>query len=354
MNEELSKNNKGSTVIYSDILNIIAIVAVIALHCNGIVHGNPNIKAWNTSLIVECICYFAVPLFCMLSSATLMNYREKYDTKTFFKKRVIKVLIPFIIWAIIMFVWKTCILKVKIASGGSIIEYINAFFNSNEETTYYFMFIILGLYLTMPLLSLLYKKKNKKTLWFVVFLYFIFNSFIPNILKLLGINYNMDFTVQLGGYAIFIILGYLLSTENIDKKYRIWIYVGALIGILYRFISTFILSKQAGVVVKTTWGYTSWHSLLLTSAVFLFVKNINIDARLEGKDKLISLLKQIANCSFGIYLIHQMVMYYEKSLLNINSASWEWRTLGILTTYVICLIIILILKKIPILKKIVP
>lgn len=102
MNEELSKNNKGSRVIYFDILNIIAIVAVIALHCNGIVHGNPNIKAWNTSLIVECICYFAVPLFCMLSGATLMNYREKYDTKTFFKKRVIKVLIPFIIWAIII------------------------------------------------------------------------------------------------------------------------------------------------------------------------------------------------------------------------------------------------------------
>ena len=82
MNEELSKTNKGSRVIYFDILNIIAIVAVIALHCNGIVHGNPNIKAWNTSLIVECICYFAVPLFCMLSGATLMNYREKYDTKT--------------------------------------------------------------------------------------------------------------------------------------------------------------------------------------------------------------------------------------------------------------------------------
>lgn len=164
----------------------------------------------------------------------------------------------------------------------------------------------------------------------------------------------MDFTVQLGGYAIFIILGYLLSTENIDKKYRIWIYVGALIGILYRFISTFILSKQAGIVVKTTWCYTSWHSLLLTSAVFLFVKNIKIDTILKGKDKLITIIKQIANCSFGIYLIHQIVMYYEKSLLSINTASWEWRTFGILTTYIICLMIILILKKIPLLRKIVP
>lgn len=161
MNEEVSKTKKESRIIYFDILNIIAIIAVIALHCNGIVHGNPNVKVWNTSLIVECICYFAVPLFCMLSGATLMNYREKYDTKIFFKKRVIKVLIPFIIWAIIMFIWRTCILKVKIVFGGSIIEYINAFFNSKEETTYYFMFIILGLYLTMPLLSLLAKKIKK-------------------------------------------------------------------------------------------------------------------------------------------------------------------------------------------------
>lgn len=50
-------------IAYLDLLNIIAIISVIAMHCNGIVHGNPNIRAWNTSLIVECICYFAVPMF---------------------------------------------------------------------------------------------------------------------------------------------------------------------------------------------------------------------------------------------------------------------------------------------------
>ena len=101
----------NNRVIYYDILNIIAIIAVIAMHCNGIVHGNPYTRAWNTSLVVECICYFAVPLFCMLPGATLMNYRKKYDTKTFFKKRFLKVLIPFIFWAIIMFIWKIYILK---------------------------------------------------------------------------------------------------------------------------------------------------------------------------------------------------------------------------------------------------
>mgnify|MGYP000920603586 CR=1 FL=1 len=83
------------------------------------------------------------------------------------------------------------------------------------------MFIILGLYLTMPLLSLLAKKEYTKQLWFVVLLYFIFNAFLPNILELFKIQLNTNLTVQLGGYAIFIILGYLLSTQNINPKYRI-------------------------------------------------------------------------------------------------------------------------------------
>ena len=75
---------ENKRVVYFDILNIIAMIAVVSMHCNVIVHNNPNIRAWNTSLIVECICYWAVPVFCMLSGATLLNYRKKYDTKTFF------------------------------------------------------------------------------------------------------------------------------------------------------------------------------------------------------------------------------------------------------------------------------
>ena len=132
----MKQNNR---VLYFDILNIIAIIAVIAMHCNGIVHGNPATRAWTTSLIVECICYFAVPLFCMLSGANLMNYREKYDTKTFFKKRFLKVLVPFIFWAIVMFIWKIYIIKTMPTIEG-IRNWINAIFTNKEESTYYFMY----------------------------------------------------------------------------------------------------------------------------------------------------------------------------------------------------------------------
>ena len=140
-------------IIYYDILNILSIIAVIAMHQNHNVHGNPNYRSWNTSLIVDCICYFAVPVFCMLTGATLMNYRKKYDTVTFFKKRLTKILIPFAFWATAMFVWKIYIVKTIEVNG--IRDLINAFYTNREESTYYFMFVIIGVYLMMPLLSLL-------------------------------------------------------------------------------------------------------------------------------------------------------------------------------------------------------
>ena len=86
-----SKENKR--ILYFDILNIIACLSVVYLHCNGIVHEFTNTNAWKGALIIEVLCYFAVPIFLMLSGANLLNYKSKYDTNTFFKKRLMKVLV---------------------------------------------------------------------------------------------------------------------------------------------------------------------------------------------------------------------------------------------------------------------
>ena len=280
---------------------------------------------------------------------TLLNYRKKYDTKTFFKKRAQKILIPFICWAIIMFIFKIYTNQLDV-SNYTIRDYINAFFSNYENGVYYFMFVILGIYLTIPLLSLVTKEENNK----ILDLYLIFNSFIPNILKLFKINYNNDFSIQIGPYIIFVLLGYILSTRNISKKKRILIYVGAIVGLIYRYIITFIISKKSGTVYREIWGYNSWYSILLACAVFLIIKNLNFDERLKDNKKLKKFLGIISSCSFGIYLLHILIIYYEIKIFNINEYSWELRTIGILTTYLISLGIIFILKKIPIIKRLVP
>lgn len=348
-NKEIVNKNR---IIYIDILNILAMICVVALHCNGIVHTYLNARSWTTSLLVEVICFWAVPVFLMITGATLMNYRNKYDTKTFFKKRVLKVVIPFVFWAIIMIIWKYSIGYLNIEKF-SIPNILNIIFTNQEESTYYFIFVILGVYLTLPILSHLADEKYRKTLWYAVIVLFITQSVLPVICTIFNIIYNNDLTILLGGYILFVLLGYLISTQEIKKRYRVIIYVLGILSMIFRYVMTYYWSTKAQNVDRTLFGYIQFHSVFLAAAVFIFVKNIKFNEIIKN-NKISKFLSKISSCSFGIYLIHQIVMYYETHLLNINIYGWKWRTIGIITTYLISLTIVYILKKIPILKKVVP
>lgn len=99
-----AKPAKGKRVVYMDLLNIFACLAVVFLHCNNTVHIYAPGKNWAFSLVIEVAFYWAVPIFLMISGANLMRYRDRYDTKTFFEKRLAKTFIPFVIWSAILYV----------------------------------------------------------------------------------------------------------------------------------------------------------------------------------------------------------------------------------------------------------
>ena len=143
-----------------------------------------------------------------------------------------------------------------------------------------------------------------------------------------------------------------MELSNLDKKYRIIIYVLAMLAIIYRYVTTYIWSTDANTIVKTTWGYLQFYVFFQATAVFLFVKNLNLK-KIENNKKITKVIANISGCSFGVYLLHLIVKYYEVTIFNLNIRSWQFRTIGVITTYIISLIIVLIIKKIPILKRIV-
>ena len=153
---------------------------------------------------------------------------------------------------------------------------------------------------------------------------------------------------------MYAILGYLLSNTDLSKKQKNMIFIGAVLGLIYRYTLTFIWSKEAGYVVKTIWGYSSWHCILLASSIFILIKNLKINNKIEKNKTLMQWITKISSCSFGIFLIHLIVKYYVVLFLQINTASWVFRTFGIVAVYIVSLIIVLILKKVPIIKRIVP
>ena len=182
---------------------------------------------------------------------------------------------------------------------------------------------------------------------------FFTDTVFPVLGEAFDIAYNGYLSVLFDGHIIYVLLGYLLSTEDFDKKKRYIIYALGLLSCILRYFVTCNLSARDGETNRLLFSYTQFHAVFLAFAVFVFVKNIKWDKFIK-KDKIKNILAKISGCSFGIYLIHKIVMHYEGRIMGLNEYSLTWR-LGIpILTYLITLLIVYILKKIPVLKRIVP
>lgn len=340
-------------VLYYDILNITACLSVIFLHCNGIAHTYSDSLGWYQALLVEVLCYWAVPIFFMLSGATLLGYRAKYDTETFLKKRLFRTVIPFVVWSILVLLFKQATGQIDFLLWGKR-EFIDKFFNTSIENVYWFFIPLFSVYLSMPILSHLTEEKHRKTLWYIAFITFFLQSFCPTVFSILNLKYNYALNVPVvGGYLLYVILGYLLSTEDLTRCKRIILYLLGLFGAVLRYTATVYLSARDGKINKMFFSYTAFYALFLAVGVFVLFKYIPWN-KIFKSEKSCEIISKISSCSFGIYLIHISVMFIMKTYLHISANCWQWRLLMPFVIYAVCALITIIIKKIPVIKNIVP
>lgn len=338
-------------ILYYDLLNICACFGVICMHCNGIAHNYSDTLGWKQAFLVEVLCYWAVPVFFMLSGANLMNYREKYDTKTFFKKRFSRILIPFAAWSVISLVFNCAVGRYSIAETGIKATLENLVCNKIEGV-YWFFDPLFSVYLSMPLLSML--TGNKKVLRYAVGTVFVLRCVMPYLSYWTGFFLPTGLKMPAAAdYIIYVFLGYLLSTDDFTRKQRVVIYSLGAFGAVFRYGATYYLDKTTGENNKTYFDYFGFFAVFLAVAVFVLFKYINWD-RLFKSDYSHELIAKISSCSFGIYLVHMIVLRTAELLPGIPSGGWQWRIFGPIVFYAAALAVVMLLKKIPVLRKIVP
>lgn len=321
------------------------------MHCNDMVHTYTSGLNWACSLVIEVVCYWAVPVFFMLSGATLMRYRNRYDTKTFFKKRLIRVLVPFVAWSLIIYVLRFGIEHTSESFGA--LEFINLFFSNGIEGVYWFFFPLISLYLSMPVLSLL--ADNKQVLTYITVAGFAFTGVFPPLFDLAGVTWNPSLSLSVAAsYIPYATLGFLLATTEISKRNRTIIYILAIAAFALRYFYTLFSSSLLGEVDRTFFQYMQFTAFLPAIAVFVWFKyhDWSRGINLQKHAKSISV---VSSCSFGIYLIHRLVIGdVIFALLGVSPTSVLLRTAGPVVVYLVCLGIVYVIKKIPGLKLIVP
>ena len=168
----------------------------------------------------------------------------------------------------------------------------------------------------------------------------------------ISFNGNIQFPVA-GGYLLYVILGYLLSTTDMSKKTRMFLCILGATGAGIRYISTVAWSTNSSGLNHAFWGYLSFPTVFLAVGVFVAVK-YGPWKKLEQNPGIRRAVTTLASTGLGVYVTHMLVLQTLQNLTKLGTESGWWRFVMPFVIYVISVMSVLILKKIPVFRAIVP
>jgi surface polysaccharide O-acyltransferase-like enzyme len=328
----------GAREIWIDWLRVIACFMVFVVHSTEPFYlgGEGSLILTKTDAIwssfFDSFVRSCVPLFIIASS--YLMFPLKYSASEFFKRRAVRILIPFILWTVVYaFVW-----------GEPATNFKNLLLNFNYAAGHlWFVYMLLGVYLLMPLLSPWAEKVEKKELQIYLGIW-LFTTLIPLMRDWFS---GFSTTVIYGpsglprqalfplwgeaswnGYGTFYymsgFIGYLLLglyfrkfVGELSWKKTLAIAVPCylagfaitFVGFIWRVNETAAgVFPVGGLVEKAVWWETTWCNdtigvALMAIAWILLIKKIKADGKFYQK-----VLLPVSKASYGMYLMHLLIL----------------------------------------------
>lgn len=279
------------------------------------------------SLVRSC-----VPLFIIASSYLLFPLR--YSTDEFFRRRVLRILIPFAIWTLVYaFAW-----------GEPAENFRNLLLNFNYSAGHlWFIYMLIGVYLIMPLLSPWAEKVEKRELQ--IYLAICLATTLIPIIRDWASGHSTAVIYGPSGLprqALFPLWG-----EASWNTYGVFYYMCGFIGYLFlglyfrRFVGDLSWKKTLSIALpcyiagfaitfggflyrvyesaggsfpvggpvdvavwwETTWGYDTIGVALMAVAWILVIRKIKADGKFYQK-----VLLPVSEASYGMYLMHLLIL----------------------------------------------
>lgn len=277
-----SKNNE------IQLLRALAIIAVVCIH---------TCPLGMSQVFIRPFINFAVALFVFLSG--YLTRIENSDWVSFYKRRINRVLIPYIIWTSLYTLYDTLLGAATI----SLIP-INLVFASARGHLYYIP-VYIGLVLITPFLGRLIKSRFHHIAWTIAPIYIIFTfytRFIPQI-QIDPVVLNILDLCFFGWFSYYY-LGILLGNNLCQRKWSpILLCVLLVISLLMQISEAYVIYNKFNF---TNCGTQVKLSTLLTNMIFLLVVYVFLSTnKISIKS---NFLRKIGDYSFGIYLSHILII----------------------------------------------
>lgn len=331
--------------------------------------------------LIDSFARACVPLFIVASS--YLQFPLHYSTSRFLFRRFKRVLVPFILWTVIYaLVW-----------GEPIQNFKDLLLNFNYAAGHlWFVYMLVGIYLLIPMLSPWASKVSKRELQF-----YLAVCAITTIIPFVRMIYGGETPVVYGPSGIPAFAKYPLWGECSWNSYGIFYYFSGFIGyiLLGLYFRRFVGNLSSGQIIlggvlpwiagfaiccigfyslvetdapagypvegavglaalwETPWFYDSTGVALMTIGWIVIFRKILSQGRIYRM-----LALPLAKCSYGVYLCHMLILVYVSAYfrewlgIGISGVLGFWTTpvqivLTALSTYCLASIISALLGRIP-------
>lgn len=346
---QIQDDKKKVKNIQYEYIRTFAIIAVIAIHTFNsalLQFGDSTIFVYEISYkIIMNLMWWAVPCFLMLSGSLLLDTNKTIDLKKLYRKyilRMISVLFTFgFVYAWLELFFKSRSLRVR--------EIILAFGHVITGDTWahmWYIYCLIGIYALLPMYKLIACYASNKELKYILLIMLIFEAII-RLTKIF--DFNIGFYCHINTiYPFWFLMGNVKNRNLIKLQKKTLISV--LFGSMVLLVLTTIYKEINGINLGALLGYNSILVIIQSIAVFELITNMKNFKGLINK-----ILLEIANKSFGIYIIHMFFINVVYKLIKFNPFNTPV-AIGAVILVIINLslsyLVVNILKKIPILKKI--
>ena len=180
----------------------------------------------------------------------------------------------------------------------------------------WFLYMIVGLYLLIPLLRPIVKSESL-TRYFLL-LALIFTFLLPQLALFTSfVSYEASTVIRTVimysycffplGFTVYFVGGYYLSRRSFSHREEIVLYCVGVAALLFSIIAPAALSRAQGAANPTFYSYNDLNVLCTSVPIFVFAKQ-HLDFPAHGRSGRTRLLRKMSKYSFGVYLVHPMVI----------------------------------------------
>lgn len=312
----MKKQKEGTRNFGLDLVRVVALLLVVMVH--SFLHSGYNyadvegIKMFFL-LFIRNICFAGVLLFIILTGYLKSN---KTISKNHFKS-IFHILGVYLTISIFTLLYRKFILN----DGESLYNLIIGIFNFTTISYGWYVEMYIGLFLLIPFLNILYHNiptKNQKLLLLIIL--FIISSLFPTLSHITIANHSLNFTPDWWGLLYPILLYYVGA---FIREYQVHInkWINCCLIFLMVFLMTFVLYfyLQGSSLSTLSNLENSVFSIIISILIFILLYNIKTYSKF-----IFSVGSFISKVSFGAYLFSYCfdIIFYRNIPITFNTNNY--------------------------------